>query len=89
MTTPLFLDCGWLYSTISRNKKQGVKKMDLKQLRVAKKVTQTEVAKVIGVSVQMYNFIENKKRTPCIKTVVRLSKYFNCSTDEIIKLIKY
>lgn len=58
--------------------------MKLKEFRLAKGVTQKEVADAIGCSPMVYSRYENKTRQPDIHTICLLAKYYETTTDEII-----
>lgn len=57
----------------------------LKQLRKEKKLTQKELADVLGVSRYMINQYENGKREPSRKTIAKMSEYFNCPIGLLIE----
>ena len=59
----------------------------LKELRKAKNLTQAEVADFLGITRAAYTNIENGKREPDNSTLVRLSEYFNTSTDYLLERI--
>lgn len=58
--------------------------MRLKELRLAKGVTQLMVAKEIGCSESAYAHYERNEREPDIATLKSLSRYFNESIDYIL-----
>ena len=51
----------------------------LKQLRKSRGLTQTELAKKVGISEQSVSFYENARRKPKIETWNRLADFFNVS----------
>ncbi len=57
---------------------------NLKQLRKAKKISQQQLADVIGVSQQSINKYENHNVEPDIRTLIALAEYFDTSVDFIV-----
>jgi transcriptional regulator with XRE-family HTH domain len=55
----------------------------LRQLRTARKLTQTRVAELLGVSPRVYTRWENGDATPLFGTVVRLADILDVSLDEL------
>ena len=58
--------------------------MRLKELRIAKGMTQNELAKVIGYSSLSYARYEKGEREPDISTLCKLADYFNVSVDYLL-----
>lgn len=58
--------------------------MRLKELRLAKGLTQSEVAKVIGYSSLSYARYEKGEREPDIGTLCKLADYFEVSVDYLL-----
>ena len=58
--------------------------MRLKELRKAKGLTQSELAKVIGYSSLSYARYEKGEREPDIRTLCELADYFNVSVDYLL-----
>ena len=58
--------------------------MRLKELRIAKGMTQSEVAKVIGYSSLSYARYEKGEREPDVSTLCKLADYFEVSVDYLI-----
>ena len=56
----------------------------LKDLRIAKDVSQREVAEYLGVSVAAYSLYEVGKREPNISTLKKLAKYYNVSPSYLL-----
>ncbi len=56
----------------------------LKFLREEKGLFQSDIAKILGVSVAAVGFYENEKRDMSTETVVKLAEYFNVSTDYLL-----
>jgi transcriptional regulator with XRE-family HTH domain len=55
----------------------------LRQLRTARKVTQTRVAELLGVSPRVYTRWENGDATPLFGTVVKIADILDVSLDEL------
>lgn len=53
----------------------------LKFLREEKGLFQSDIAKILGVSVAAVGFYENEKRDMSPDTIIKLAEYFNVSTD--------
>lgn len=58
--------------------------MRLKELRLKKGVSRSQVASAIGYSKSAYVHYENGTRDPNIATLKRLSKYFGVSIDYMV-----
>lgn len=55
-----------------------VRKRDwLIKIRKERNFSQAEIAKFVGVTPQMYNYIENNKRSPSTKLAKKIAKIFN------------
>ena len=59
--------------------------MNLEKIRKEKRISQTEIAKILNISQGSYSNYENGKREPDIKTLIKLSQIFNTSIDNLIK----
>ena len=59
-------------------------KLRLKELRLAKGLTQKEVAEVIKVSPQSYGYYENWVNKPDPETLIKLADLFGCSIDYLL-----
>ena len=55
----------------------------MKQARLDKNLSQTELAKIIGVSRQTINMIENDDYNPTISLCVRICKILDKTLDEL------
>lgn len=62
-------------------------KENLKQLRLEKNLGQVELAKTIGVSKGVISLWENGLREPKMYSLILLSKFFNVTIDELVRLI--
>lgn len=58
----------------------------IKTLRIAKGINQVEMANSLGVSKQCISNWENDNILPSIEMLVKLSKYYNVSTDYLLGL---
>ena len=58
--------------------------MRLKELRESKRLTQKEVAEIIGYSEISYARYEKGEREPDITTLCKLAEYFNVTVDYLI-----
>ena len=56
----------------------------IKILRDEKEVTQRELAQYLGLTPKMISFYENEERYPPYDIILKLSDYFNCSTDYLL-----
>ena len=56
----------------------------LKQLRIEKKLTQSDVATYLNVTRQGYANYENEITNPTPAILIRLADYFECSIDYLI-----
>ncbi|MDX5103562.1 helix-turn-helix domain-containing protein [Lactobacillus jensenii] len=56
----------------------------LAQVRVSKKLSQAETAKLIGVAQATWAQYEKGKRMPSVETLNHIAKVFNVSTDYLI-----
>jgi transcriptional regulator with XRE-family HTH domain len=56
----------------------------LRQLREEKHLTQEQVARELGVSRQAISNWENNKNLPDLETVIRLSRFYSVTLDELM-----
>jgi len=56
---------------------------NLKNFRKNKKLTQSELAEIIGIETHNLNRIENGKSFPQVKTLVNIFNYFNIEPYEL------
>lgn len=56
----------------------------LKFLREEKGLFQSDIAKILGVSVAAVGFYENEKRDMSPDTIIKLAQFFNVSTDYLL-----
>ncbi len=58
--------------------------MNLKELREKSRISQKELADYLGISQNAVSLYEIGKREPNIKTLIKLSDYFNVSVDYLL-----
>ena len=58
----------------------------LKELRIAKGISQKEIADYLGVSVAAYSLYERGNREPNIATLKKIADYYNISIDYLLDL---
>lgn len=56
----------------------------LKMLRKSHKISQKEIAAILGFSQQRYNFYETGRNEPDNETLINLADYFKVSTDYLL-----
>ncbi len=56
----------------------------LRELRIQKGESQTEVANKLNISRQAYNFYENGQREPNHEVLLKLADYYNVTTDYLL-----
>ena len=60
----------------------------MKILRITHNMTQSDVAEKIGISLSLYNLIENGKRVGSIETWKKIQELFSLSDKEMWSLMK-
>mgnify|MGYP000938519064 FL=1 len=67
--------------------KDDAKKLgeNLKNIRTKKNITQTELAKTLGVDKSFVSNIENGKTNPTLSTITNLAQALNVSANELLK----
>ncbi len=58
----------------------------IKNLRTARRISQTELARHVGVTKQSVSNWENDNIQPSIEMLCRIAKYFGCTTDYLLEL---
>ena len=78
------LNCNrwYLHVMISESKKLG---QNMKRIRIAKNISQGDIARSLKVSRGFVSNIENGKTNPTLATIARLAKAVGVSTDQLIK----
>ena len=59
--------------------------MNLKKIRIERKMTQREVAKAAGLKAKAYNHYEVGRREPNLETLKKLSTVLECTVDELLE----
>lgn len=59
--------------------------MNFKNLRKSKKVSQTKLSKELSFDQTTISKWENSKSEPNCQTIIKLSKIFDCSIEEIVR----
>lgn len=57
---------------------------NIKQLRIARNLSQVDLAKVLGVTKQSISNWENNNIQPSIDMLIRLAEFFSVSTDYLL-----
>ncbi len=58
--------------------------MNIKDIRLRKGLTQSEVASALGVSSVVYSRYETGTRQPSIDTIIQIADIFGCSVDYLL-----
>ncbi len=58
--------------------------LKLKELRESRNLSQAQLAKDLGVGVGSVGMWESTERIPPSKKLVKIAKYFNCTTDYLL-----
>lgn len=58
---------------------------NLRYLRIQQNMTQTDLGYILNVTHQTISNYENNSRLCDLDTLIRISKYFNVSIDELLK----
>lgn len=66
----------------------GVNKMRIKDLREDADITQKQLAEFLNIKQNTYSQYENGQRQIPLDALIKLSQYFNTSTDYILGLTK-
>ena len=56
----------------------------VRELRLSKKLKQSELGEVVSLSFQAINSIERGRRNTTFENLVKLAKYFDVSTDYLL-----
>ena len=56
----------------------------LKELRLERTLTQSQLAKAIGISQSAIAYWETEQRTPNAQAIIILARYFNVTTDYLL-----
>jgi len=58
----------------------------IKEIRLAKGISQIQMAEDLQITRQTINAVENHKYNPSLELALKLMKYFNVTIDEIFTL---
>jgi len=58
----------------------------LRELRIEKSLSQSDIAKIVGVSQQAIGNYESGTRTPDPDTIIKLANFFSVTTDYLLGL---
>ncbi len=58
----------------------------IKGLRLTRNISQVQLAKGLGVTKQTVSNWENNNIMPSVETLIKLARYFNCTTDYLLEL---
>ena len=58
---------------------------NLKRIRTKKAISQTKIAKELGIDRAFISNIENGKTNPTLSTIAKLAKTLGVSADELLK----
>ena len=61
-------------------------KNKLRQYRLGKKISQKELALVVGVTRQTIIALEKQKYSPSLHLALRLAKYFDARVEDLFKI---
>ena len=61
---------------------------NLKELRKAKKISQQELAEMIGVRRETIVHLENNRYNPSLEMALKIAEVSNCHVEEIFQLNK-
>lgn len=61
---------------------------NLKELRKAQKMSQQELAEMIGVRRETIVHLENNRYNPSLEMALKIAEIFNCPVEEIFQLNK-
>ena len=60
----------------------------IKKLRISRKLSQRELAELLGVSVTLISNYENSERTPSAENIIALANIFRCSSEYLLGIEK-
>lgn len=61
-------------------------KNEIRVYRAKKRITQDELADLLGVSRQTLSAIENNKYFPSLELALKIARVFGCTVDELFSL---
>lgn len=63
----------------------NIAKITIREMRERKRVTQAELAKVLGITPGAVSLWECGRREPDIDCLKAMARYFGCTVDDLIK----
>ena len=57
----------------------------IKNIRITRRLTQTQVSKLCGVSKSVYSRYESGERNPSLRVIRKMSKALDCAVDDLIR----
>lgn len=58
---------------------------NLRQMRLNEHISQNKLGVYLGVSNQLVSFWESGKREPDMDMIIKISEFFQCTIDELLK----
>ena len=68
-----------------RTEKIEVRLLRLKEIRLNKGITQEDLAKELNVGQNTISLWERGLRSPRVDTLLKLSEFFGCTVDDLLK----
>lgn len=62
-------------------------KLKLKEVRQNKKISQTELAKLINIDRTVISHYEHSRRFPSLERLVQIAKVLNVTLDDLVEII--
>ncbi len=57
----------------------------MRQMRLNEHISQNKLGEYLGVSNQLVSFWESGKREPDMDMIIKISEFFQCTIDELLK----
>ncbi len=57
----------------------------MRQMRLNEHISQNKLGVYLGVSNQLVSFWESGKREPDMDMIIKISEFFQCTIDELLK----
>ena len=61
---------------------------NLKEYRIAKKISQQELAQLVGVRRETIVHLENNRYNPSLEMALKIAEIFDCHVEELFQLKK-
>ena len=59
--------------------------LNLKEIRIAKGVSQLELAQAVGVTVPAVSSWETERFSPSLENLIKIAAFLECSVDDLLK----